>query len=313
MLLLLAVSAPPFTPPVLEGDPSPQGSLEAALRGAFAATEAFGPWPPVAWHVRLHLDSAAFEQATGAPTARSAQWVGEVLHLRPWEQLQRRPLGTILRHELTHRRLQAKGLRRWSEEARCLWAEAHSRPLKTWPPAPARPLQARLDRALAGGTTREQDWAYHWLRAWLKGEATPVPPLVPHRDPEVWKREALTAPEPAAGHGLGPVTVVWPAERLRGPMVVNGQRLSHRLGHTWHFQGRVRFPNGFPVRELRGRVALRAEARGWSLAWTASRGAWIAAATEGELGPEAIYRLEVKDFPLIVGIDSQGKSLYKDL
>jgi fumarate hydratase subunit beta len=30
-----------------------------------------------------------------------------------------------------------------------------------------------------------------------------------------------------------------------------------------------------------------------------------------ELGPEAIYKLEVKDFPLIVGIDSRGKSVYK--
>lgn len=29
-----------------------------------------------------------------------------------------------------------------------------------------------------------------------------------------------------------------------------------------------------------------------------------------ELGPEAIYRLEVKDFPLIVGIDSKGRSIY---
>lgn len=29
-----------------------------------------------------------------------------------------------------------------------------------------------------------------------------------------------------------------------------------------------------------------------------------------DLGPEAIYRLEVKDFPLIVGIDSKGKSVY---
>lgn len=30
-----------------------------------------------------------------------------------------------------------------------------------------------------------------------------------------------------------------------------------------------------------------------------------------DLGPEAIYRLEVKDFPLIVGIDSKGRSIYK--
>lgn len=32
-----------------------------------------------------------------------------------------------------------------------------------------------------------------------------------------------------------------------------------------------------------------------------------------ELGPEAIYCLTVKDFPLIVGIDSQGRSVYSDL
>lgn len=30
-----------------------------------------------------------------------------------------------------------------------------------------------------------------------------------------------------------------------------------------------------------------------------------------ELGPEAIYKLEVKDFPLIVGIDSKGKDIYR--
>jgi fumarate hydratase subunit beta len=30
-----------------------------------------------------------------------------------------------------------------------------------------------------------------------------------------------------------------------------------------------------------------------------------------KLGPEAIYKLEVKDFPLIVGIDSNGRSVYK--
>ncbi|MBU2102612.1 MAG: FumA C-terminus/TtdB family hydratase beta subunit [Candidatus Omnitrophota bacterium] len=33
----------------------------------------------------------------------------------------------------------------------------------------------------------------------------------------------------------------------------------------------------------------------------------------GELGPEAIYRLEVKDFPLMVAIDSRGRSIYQDL
>ena len=32
-----------------------------------------------------------------------------------------------------------------------------------------------------------------------------------------------------------------------------------------------------------------------------------------ELGPEAIYRLKVKDFPLIVGIDTKGQDIYKHL
>lgn len=30
-----------------------------------------------------------------------------------------------------------------------------------------------------------------------------------------------------------------------------------------------------------------------------------------DLGPESIYRLEVKDFPLIVAVDSKGRSIYK--
>jgi len=29
-----------------------------------------------------------------------------------------------------------------------------------------------------------------------------------------------------------------------------------------------------------------------------------------ELGPEAVYKLEVRDFPLIVGIDSKGRDIY---
>jgi len=32
-----------------------------------------------------------------------------------------------------------------------------------------------------------------------------------------------------------------------------------------------------------------------------------------ELGPEAIYELKVRDFPLLVGIDSKGKSIYEAL
>lgn len=30
-----------------------------------------------------------------------------------------------------------------------------------------------------------------------------------------------------------------------------------------------------------------------------------------ELGPEAVYRLELKNFPLVIGIDSQGEDIYR--
>ncbi len=33
----------------------------------------------------------------------------------------------------------------------------------------------------------------------------------------------------------------------------------------------------------------------------------------GELGPEAVYRFEVEDFPCIVAIDARGRSLYNSL
>jgi fumarate hydratase subunit beta len=29
-----------------------------------------------------------------------------------------------------------------------------------------------------------------------------------------------------------------------------------------------------------------------------------------DLGPEAVYKLEVEDFPLIVGIDAKGRDIY---
>jgi hypothetical protein len=281
MVLLALAPAPPFTPPVLEGDPGPRVALEEALRAAFAATALQGAWSPGPWRVRVHLDAAAFEQATGAPPGRSGQWRGDTLHLRPWEQLRRRDLGAILRHELTHRRLAGKLLHRWEEEARCLWAESHRKPPKAWPVPPAAPLQDRLDRALAGGTTREQTWAYRWLRAWLRHEPLPGPPSGGVVEPEAWAKAAATLADS--------VTVVWPAERLRGPMIVNGQRLSHQVGTTWSFRGRVRFPEAGPVRELRGAVKVRAEVQGWRLSWTTSATAWVAAATDGELGAEAPF------------------------
>ncbi|WP_243293861.1 hypothetical protein [Geothrix mesophila] len=282
MILLVAPPpAPPFTPPLIEGDGADHGALEEALRTAFASTVGFGPWPAGPWRVRIHPDAAAFEKATGAPPGRSGQWLGDTLHLRPWEQLRRRDLGVILRHELTHQRLRDARLRRWVEEARCLWAEGHAKPPKTWPAAPPAGVQARLDRALAAGATREQVWAYRWLRAWLRGGALPQPPGRTGVAAERWVKEAPILAET--------VTVVWPAERLRGPMVVNGHRLSHHLGKAWRFRGTVRFQPGFPVGILRGTVWLRAERQGWRLAWTAPRTAWIAAATEGELGADSPY------------------------
>lgn len=280
MFLFLA-PAQAFTPPSFEGDLAAQPVVEDALRAAFAATMAHGAWPMGPWRVFLHPDAGSFERATGAPPGRSGQWVGEVLHLRPWDQLRRRDLGAVLRHELTHRRLSGAGLRRWAEEARCLWAETHHRPPRSWPAVPGSAVQNRLDRALAGGTIREQAWAYRWLRAWLRRDTLPQPPSPRAPEPEAWVKETLTQADT--------VTVVWPSERLRGPLAINGQRLSHRLGRTWRFQGRVWFPSGFPVGDLRGTVKVRAETHGWSLSWTASRSAWIAAATEGELGGDAPF------------------------
>jgi len=280
-MFLLVAPAPPFTPPVFEGDLGAQAEVEAALRAALAATAGHGAWPAGSWRVHVHAEAGAFEQATGAPPGRSGQWVGDTLHLRPWEQLRQRDMGAVLRHELTHRRLMGTELRRWQEEARCLWAEGHHRPLKPWPAVPAAVVQNRLDRALAGGTTREQAWAYRWLRAWLRREALPAPPRTPDPEPETWVKEAVPLAET--------VTVVWPAERLRGPLTVNGQRLPHRIGKTWRFRGRVRFGKAFPVQDLRGTVKVHAEPRGWRIAWTVSRAAWIAAATDGELGAGAPF------------------------
>ena len=279
--LFALLPAQALTPPTWEGAPDLRGPIEEALRHALEATSSQGPWPGGPWRVWLHQDSASFERATGAPPQRSGQWVGDTLHLRPWDQLRRRDLGGLLRHELTHRRLSGSGLPRWEEEARCLWAEGHVKAPRNWPKPPAPTFRARLDRALAGGTTREQAWAYRCLRAWLRGDRPPDPPRR-SAVPEVpWVKEALVLDEA--------ITVVWPAERIRGPLVVNGQRLSHGLGRTWRFRGPVRFGLGFPLSVLEGMVVIQAEGQGWRVAWTASRIQWVAAATDGELGAEAPF------------------------
>lgn len=271
-LLLLAAA------PRLSGDPEAAPRLEAPLQAAVAATQSYGLWPGGPWEVRLHLDAEAFERATGAPPGRAAQWVGGVLHLRPWEQLRRRDLGAVLRHECVHRRLASAGLRRWEEEARCLHAETHVRPPAAWPPAPAPATQDRLDRALAAGTTRTQAWAYAALRAWIAGRPLPPPPVAP-RTPEtsLWHKEAL-------GEERRAVVVTWPAERLPKTLRLDGQplaRVPHRLPSTEGL--------GPGVPRLKGRLELRPAAGGWSLAWRTDALTWVAAATAGELGEDSPF------------------------
>ena len=271
-LCLLLAAAPP---PRFEGDPEAEACLGEALRAALRATEAFGPLPGRPWTLCLHTEAAAFEAATGAPPGRAAAWVGDRLHLRPVLQLRRRDLGTLLRHELVHRRLAGRGLRRWDEEARCLWAEGRTAPLPPrLPPAPG--LQARLDRALAGGSTREQAWAYRALRAWIAGAPLPGPPPPRTREEETWRREALRAEER--------LTVRWPAARLPRHLEVNGAVLA-RDGREHTFAGPVRFGPGTPVTALPGPVVLRSVPGGWSLVWRPTEREWRAAAAEGELGP----------------------------
>lgn len=46
-------------------------------------------------------------------------------------------------------------------------------------------------------------------------------------------------------------------------------------------------------------------------AYLAKRVKKAAAAAFKDLGPEAIYRLEVRDFPVVVAVDSKGKSIYR--
>lgn len=153
--------------PIWQGDPDAQPLLEESLLGAFRSTTAFGPWPPGAWRIHLHEEAKGFAAATRAPSFRSAAWVGDTLHLRPWSQLNRRDLGAVLRHEIVHRRLAEAGLRPWEEEAHCLWAEGHTRIPMAWPATPPGATQEALDGALRRGRVERQAWAYKWLRTWL--------------------------------------------------------------------------------------------------------------------------------------------------
>jgi hypothetical protein len=259
VIVLVQASEPA---PVWTGDPDAQARLEASFAGALRSTEAFGPWPEGAWTVRLHEDAAAFERATGAPPQRAAAWVGSTLHLRPWDQLRRRDLGAILRHELTHRRLSSAKLRPWEEEARCLWAETHTALPAVWPEAPDGAEQDRLDLALRRGGTKLQAWAYATLRSWLR------------RGPD---------------HASRPITVRWPENRVPRMLVINGQRLTwsrHALPHR--FEGPVVFGKG-PIAHLDGEVELRVTGTGWSLLWRTDEAHWVAAASVGELGEDAPF------------------------
>ena len=262
--------------PTWAGDPDAQARLEAAAQGAWRSTEAFGPWPPGAWTIFLHEDAEGFERDTGAPPQRAAAWVGNALHLRPWLQLQRRDLGAVLRHEMVHRRLASAGLRAWEEEARCLWAEGHTRPPSAWPTPPPDETQDRLDLALRRGRTGTQAWAYAALRAWLGGKPVPGPPPPKSREEGGWTQDAE-------------IRVLWPAARLPRRLVVNGQAYAWSLGAAPHrFEGEVRFAQG-PVKALPGPVDLKPTARGWTLLWRTDRAGWVAAATAGELGEDAPF------------------------
>ena len=114
-------------------------------------------------------------------------------------------------------------------------------------------VQGPVATALAGGTTREQLWVYRWLRTWLRGDVLPVPPRAVARKNGAWTEASLPPGEDLPAE----VTVAWPPERLRGPRVVNGQRLANLPGRQCRFEGRVRFGPGFPVGSLRGHARFR--------------------------------------------------------
>lgn len=52
-------------------------------------------------------------------------------------------------------------------------------------------------------------------------------------------------------------------------------------------------------------------ATGGAGAYLAKRVVSVKVVAFRELGPEAVYRMRVKDFPLIVGIDSRGNDIFK--
>ena len=173
--------------PTWLGDPEASSLLEQELQAAMRATEAFGAMPKAPWWIQLHTNDAMFEKTTGAPPQRFAAWVGDCLHLRPIEKLRRRDVGSILRHELVHRRLFSSGLMPWEEEARCLYAESHTHLPEAWPTAPPKVVQDRLDLALRRGTTKSQAWAYAWLRAWIDRKPLPPAPRFSGSGQENWK------------------------------------------------------------------------------------------------------------------------------
>lgn len=273
--MIQLVQAPP--PPTFAGDPETEGRLGEALPGALRGTDAYGPLPARPWRIHMHTEAEAFEREAAAGPWRSAAWVGDVLHLRPWIQLQGRDVGAVLRHELVHRRLAGRGLARWEEEARCLWAENHTRPPAAWPAPPPAARRAELDRALAAGTPAAQRWAYGALRAWLAGRPMPARPKSAPAD--VWQKDAFEAEES--------VQVVWPPERLPSRLAVNGRLLPRHLHARYRFHGEVRFGAGSPIARLRGSVVVRRLRQGWELTWRVPASRWVAAAVEGELGAAA--------------------------
>lgn len=139
-----------------------------------------------------------------------------------------------------------------------------------------------------------------WLLQLLAVPSAWSGPVVPGSiTPPSVSSPALATHESSSENGipLGPgssgppsmVPIRWPTERLPWVMHVNGQKLVWRPSASFHFKGFVRFGPGMPVADLPGPVDLEGVPGGWRLTWHAAPEAWIAAATEGELGSAASF------------------------
>lgn len=71
--------------------------------------------------------------------------------------------------------------------------------------------------------------------------------------------------------------------------------------------------SGEVVQAVRDNCAVYLLAPGGAGAYLSSKVVSCEPVAFEDLGPEAIYRMEVKDFPLVVGIDCKGRDIYKGM